>query len=448
MTERKKVVAYLRCSTAEQGEKGAGFSIEAQRDELERFAEFRKLEITKFYIDDGYSASDLNRPAVQELFADIKRGAVKAVLVRHSDRLVRNLLLKKSIERIFELYSIEMISVNDDVRNRTPEEQMFSDIIAVLNEGELKKIGPRTIKGMAGSAAKGNWPYKAAPAGYKKVPNEELGKGSKIVPDEKTAPIVVKIFEDLATNQQTVSDYLKIMSRDRVLGKRWSREMLYNLIDNEIYYGRFHAYWYEQDDHSPALISKELWEMTQAAVHHSKHHVFHVYFFDKLMFDAEKKRFMTNECVLKTVRRTGEKKLYKYYRGPEKEYRIPEKTVVIQFLRSIKKEERALVDIQEIERLKQKIENRQVYLKQLNLDFSRLLIEKDHYLDEREKTLKSIARMKKRIGEFEDVSNEEFHTFSAAKKRAVVRSLIQRVDYYPSENRFVFIRKKASDKEK
>lgn len=434
----KNIVAYLRSDIGEE--------IKQQRDELERYAKQEKIHVEKYFVDEGYSGSDLNRPGIQALLSDIKMGTVKTVLVDRPDRIVQSYLLKQSIEKVFELYNVKTIVV--DGGDELVQHKIVSDIIAVWHDWEKNKKSTETIKGMAVSAAKGNWPYGRTPAGYKKVRNEELGKGSKIVPDEETAPIVVKIFEDLATNQQTVSDYLKTMNRDHILGKRWSTQMLYNMIDNEIYYGRFHAEWYVQDNHSPALISKDLWEMTQAAVHHNKHHVFHVYFFDKLMFDAEKKKFMTNECVLKTVRRTGEKTLYKYYRGPEKEYRIPEKTVVIQFLRSIKEEERALVDIKEIEQLKQKIENQQIYLKQLNLDFSRLLIDKDHYLEEREKTLKTIAKLKKQIGEFEDVSNEEFHTFSAAKKRAIVRSLIQRVDYYPSENRFDFIRKSKSAKKK
>jgi site-specific DNA recombinase len=63
-----KIAAYLRVSTDEQAEQG--ISIPAQQSRLMAYCQSQGWEIFDFYIDDGYSGKDLERPAMQRLLRD------------------------------------------------------------------------------------------------------------------------------------------------------------------------------------------------------------------------------------------------------------------------------------------------------------------------------------------------------------------------------------------
>ena len=75
----KKVIAvgYVRVSTDEQAE---GFSLDAQEDRIRAYAESQDFRLLKIYRDDGYSAKNLDRPAMQELLKDLKQNVFDTIL--------------------------------------------------------------------------------------------------------------------------------------------------------------------------------------------------------------------------------------------------------------------------------------------------------------------------------------------------------------------------------
>ena len=80
---------YVRVSTEEQAQEG--FSIRAQEQKLKEFAKIKDWSIFKIYMDEGISGKNLTeRPAMQEMIADIEKGLVKNVLVFKIDRLTRS----------------------------------------------------------------------------------------------------------------------------------------------------------------------------------------------------------------------------------------------------------------------------------------------------------------------------------------------------------------------
>ena len=88
-------VGYVRVSTEEQQKHG--FSIIDQKNEISMFAMQRGVEISCFYEDEGYSATSLKRPNIQNLIRRIASNEINEIYVRHSDRLIRNLLLRRSL---------------------------------------------------------------------------------------------------------------------------------------------------------------------------------------------------------------------------------------------------------------------------------------------------------------------------------------------------------------
>jgi len=82
-----KVIGYLRVSTREQADSGLG--LDAQRRTISDEADRRGWEV-EWLVDDGRSARNLNRPALVEALALLKRGNAEALVVAKLDRLSRS----------------------------------------------------------------------------------------------------------------------------------------------------------------------------------------------------------------------------------------------------------------------------------------------------------------------------------------------------------------------
>ena len=79
--------AYLRVSTDEQAEHG--ISLPAQKSRLIAYTQAQGWDLYAFYIDDGYSGKDLNRPAMKKLIQDVKDQKFNHIIVIKLDRFSR-----------------------------------------------------------------------------------------------------------------------------------------------------------------------------------------------------------------------------------------------------------------------------------------------------------------------------------------------------------------------
>jgi len=84
---KKRVVAYMRDSKEEREKKFEKYSIERQIERLKTYAENQQWTEVKIFTDTEYSGSDMERPALQELIAQIKDDQVDVLLVDRMDRL-------------------------------------------------------------------------------------------------------------------------------------------------------------------------------------------------------------------------------------------------------------------------------------------------------------------------------------------------------------------------
>ena len=78
-------VAYMRVSTEKQAEEGNG--LESQKRDIELYCRKNELIIADWYIDDGYTGANMNRPELQRLINDCGRNRVKCVVAFKLDRL-------------------------------------------------------------------------------------------------------------------------------------------------------------------------------------------------------------------------------------------------------------------------------------------------------------------------------------------------------------------------
>ena len=90
MTKKTKCYMYTRVSTAIQVD---GYSLEAQKEKIRKYAEYQDMEIVGEYSDEGFSGKNIKgRHEFQRMLHDIEdcKDGVKYVLVFKLSRFVRN----------------------------------------------------------------------------------------------------------------------------------------------------------------------------------------------------------------------------------------------------------------------------------------------------------------------------------------------------------------------
>ncbi len=151
----KKAGLYCRVSTDIQME---GYSIDAQQDFLKSYCKLHEIEDYEFYIDGGYSGSNINRPDMQRLIDDVEDGKIDVVIVFKLDRLSRSqkdtLYL---IEEVFNANDCGFVSIRENFDTNTPFGKAMVGILSVFAQLERETILERTRIGRKKRAEEGLW---------------------------------------------------------------------------------------------------------------------------------------------------------------------------------------------------------------------------------------------------------------------------------------------------
>lgn len=143
-----KVVGYVRVSTSEQADSGAG--LEAQRQALEAEAERRGWELLHIYEDAGASGKSMNgRPGLQDALGAVERGEADALVVAKLDRLSRSLLDFASLMERARRRGWGLIALDLGVDTSTPAGEMMAAVLATFAQFERRLIGQRTKDALA-----------------------------------------------------------------------------------------------------------------------------------------------------------------------------------------------------------------------------------------------------------------------------------------------------------
>ncbi len=153
----KKAALYIRVSTDAQREEG--YSIDAQKEMLSAFCVTKKIENYEFFIDGGFTGSNLDRPEMQRLIKEVKEGKISSVIVYKLDRLSRSqkdtLYL---IEEVLNPRGVDFISMNESMDTSTPLGRLMLGILSAFAQLERENIKERTKMGMKERIKAGYWP--------------------------------------------------------------------------------------------------------------------------------------------------------------------------------------------------------------------------------------------------------------------------------------------------
>ena len=183
----KSAAIYVRVSTDRQAEKG--YSISEQELKLKSLCVAHGLEVYKVYIDDGYTGSHIDRPALKELLRDVWDGKVKNVVVYRLDRLSRDMQdMLEIIRRIFMPTNTRLISQTENIDTSTHVGRLAINILTSFAELEKDIINERMEMGRVGRAKSGRWHGKR-PFGY------DYDKEKGILVPNADAIIVKQIYD-------------------------------------------------------------------------------------------------------------------------------------------------------------------------------------------------------------------------------------------------------------
>jgi DNA invertase Pin-like site-specific DNA recombinase len=136
-----RVAIYARVSTTDQ-------NCELQLSDLLKMAESRGFELVGEYVDKGISGAKDNRPELNRLMKDARRGRFKAVLVWRFDRFARSLKHLVTALEEFRSLGVEFLSHQEAVDTSTPAGRMLFQVIGAMAEFEREIIRERVIGGL------------------------------------------------------------------------------------------------------------------------------------------------------------------------------------------------------------------------------------------------------------------------------------------------------------
>lgn len=149
-------VAYMRVSTEKQAEEGNG--LDSQKRDIENYCRKNELIVSDWYVDDGYTGANMDRPELQRLIRDCSRKRVKCVVAFKLDRISRSMIDGiYMIERVFQPNDVIFKCVHDSVSYDSPMEQAYTQMMAVFAQLDKNTMMLRMRGGMLERVKQGYW---------------------------------------------------------------------------------------------------------------------------------------------------------------------------------------------------------------------------------------------------------------------------------------------------
>lgn len=171
---------------------GDSNSIVHQKEILAKYAKEHGFTNIEFYVDDGFSGTNFNRPDFQRMMADAEEGRISTVIVKDMSRFGRDYIMVGYYTEIyFSNLDIRFIAINDNVDSNIQTENDLTPFKNVFNEWYARDTSKKIravfkAKGNSGKHLSTNPPF-----GYKKDPNDK----DKWIIDEEAAATVRRIFQ-------------------------------------------------------------------------------------------------------------------------------------------------------------------------------------------------------------------------------------------------------------
>lgn len=273
MSEQKiiRCAIYTRKS-CEDGLEQEFNSLDAQRLAGENYIASQIHEnwklISKHYDDGGFSGGNMNRPALKELFEDIKAGLIDMVVVYKIDRLSRSLFDFSKIVELFDKHNVSFVSVTQSFNTSNSSGKLMLNILLSFAQFERELTGERIRDKFASSLKKGMWMGGNPPLGYEV-------KDRSLIINEEEKQIIKLIYEKfietesyfMVTNLLNNSGYrtkVRHLSNGKTTGGgKFQPNAVLHILRNPYYKGCVTPKGQVYPGQHEAIIPKEQWERVQ-----------------------------------------------------------------------------------------------------------------------------------------------------------------------------------------
>ena len=295
--QTRKTALYCRLSQ-DDGIEGDSNSIQNQKAILQKFAEDHHFSSPCFYVDDGFSGGNFQRPAFQQMISDMENGEIGIIVTKDLSRLGRNQLhTGLYIEERFPMFGVRYIAINDNVDTDSSESNDLMPFKNLFNEWFIRDTSRKIRAVLKAKAERGERLGTRAPYGYRKDPDTK-----KLLVDEEAAAIVRRIFA-MCAGGSGPSQIACILKKEHILTPamyayskygithvgldtqrpyHWSGDTVADMLENEIYLGntvnmKHSSRSYKDkrrvehpreecmvfENTHPALITREVWDIVQ-----------------------------------------------------------------------------------------------------------------------------------------------------------------------------------------
>ena len=302
------VALYVRLSV-EDGDKVESNSVVNQKQLLSDFLkENLNFNLYDFYVDDGYSGTDFERPAFKRLLEDMRNKKFNTIIVKDLSRLGRNYIeVGNYIEQIFPLFNIRFIAINDNIDSFKDPASVNNVIVPfknLINDEYCRDISNKIRSVLTMKKRRGEYVSAFTPYGYIKDPKDV----HHLIIDEDAARVVRMIYQWSleGCGRKKIAKKLNAMGilnplghkrlelnkkvggkskKDGKLSYAWDMTVLQRILEDQTYCGdtvqnrgklisyKVHKHiknpreeWIIVKDTHEAIIDRDTWEKVQDAI--------------------------------------------------------------------------------------------------------------------------------------------------------------------------------------
>ena len=236
--EGKRCLLYSRVSTEIQVD---GYSLDAQKNGLKRFAEREEMTVVDMYEYAGKSGKSIEgRPAFKKLLSDVENGLdVDYVLVYKLSRFGRNAADILNSLALLQTYDVNLICIEEGIDSSQTSGKLLISVLSAVAEIERENILEQTMNGRREKARQGKWNGGPPPYGY-------MIKDGVLQIEEDEAKIVKMVFEMYTTTKIGYTGIAKYLNLQGITKKKrkesdvtiFSGRFIQILLDNPVYCGK------------------------------------------------------------------------------------------------------------------------------------------------------------------------------------------------------------------
>ncbi|HGH9308878.1 TPA: recombinase family protein [Streptococcus pyogenes] len=253
MNRTKKYIAALYCRLSkDDGSTNESMSIYSQKAMLKQYAEQNNIAVYDYYVDDGYSGTNFERPAFKKMITDIENGKINCVITKDLSRLGRNYLESGAyIEMYFPQKNVRYIAITDGIDTINSYEFDIMPFKNILNEMYAKDTSKKVKSALKSRMKEGTYIGSKAPFGFKKDPDDK----HRLIIDERVKPIIELVYELCLEGKGTQLISQEMMKRkiprpssflenaDKLYGLteenkyKWTHRMVLSILRDPVYCG-------------------------------------------------------------------------------------------------------------------------------------------------------------------------------------------------------------------